>query len=73
MKSYLDHKFRNHPAISGTFVRFLTQHMATQSGDGEALGALGKRIDTLTTEVKNKVSLSLRNSLDGKVANLLKK
>ena len=73
MKSYLNHKFRKHPAISGTFVRFLTQHMATQSGDGEALTALGKRLDTLRMEVKGKVSLSLHNLLDGKVANLLKK
>ena len=37
------------------------------------MGALGKRIDALTSEVKGKVSLSLHNSLDGKVANLLKK
>jgi len=73
MNEYLKHKFRHHPAISGTFVRFLTQHMATQSGDGEAVSSLGKRVDTLASELKGKVSLSLHNSLDGKVANLLKK
>jgi hypothetical protein len=73
MNGYLKHKFRHHPAITGSFVRFLTQAMATQSGDGDAVGALGKRIDALTSEVKGKVSLSLHNSLDGKVANLLKK
>jgi len=73
MNGYLNHKFRHHPAISGTFVWFLTQHMATQSGDGDAVATLGKRVDTLATEMKGKVSLCVHNSLDGKVANLLKK
>ena len=34
MSSYVAQKFRNHPSISGTFVRFLTRHMTDAAPSG---------------------------------------
>jgi hypothetical protein len=61
MEGYLKHKFRHHPAISGTFVRFLTQYMATQAVDGDAVAVPLRKVNALTSEVKGKVSMLLHN------------
>ena len=64
MQSYLVQKFRNHPGISGTFVRFLTRHMtdgaSTNCGD---LDKLEKRIHKLEGEI-----VQLRQKLGSKAS-----
>ena len=49
MSSYVAQKFRNHPSISGTFVRFLTRHMTDASPSGGE--DLVKRIKKLEEEL----------------------
>jgi hypothetical protein len=51
MSSYVVQKFRNHPSISGTFVRFLTRHMtdAAPSGCEDLVKRIKKLEDELVT------------------------
>jgi hypothetical protein len=73
MESYLKNKFRHHPAISSTFVRFLTtQHMASQSSDSTGISALTNQVKTLVVDVKSRVTQDQFNKLDSKVDKLSK-
>ena len=61
MTSYVVQKFRNHPTISGTFVRFLTRHMtdAAPAGCEDLVKRIKKLEDDLNTvkrELASKVS-----------------
>jgi hypothetical protein len=74
MEGYLKSKFRHHPAISSTFVRFITQHMAAQSGDAGGAGCtLATQIKALALDVKTRVTQEQFNKLDSKVDKLSKK
>lgn len=74
MEGYLKSKFRHHPAISSTFVRFITQHMAAQSGDtGGGGSALVTQVKALALDVKTRVTQEQFNKLDSKVDKLSKK
>lgn len=75
MAAYRDVKFRDHPAIAGTFIRFLTRNLADQSSLGlnSNVKELEKELKRLKGELEKKVSVSSFNSLDTKVQTLLKK
>jgi hypothetical protein len=73
MAGYCRDKFKYHQAINGTFVHFLTRHMA-----GESLMGLKATFDKLTAKVKaleanskNKVSQKVFNRLNSKLTNIL--
>ncbi len=72
MESYLKNKFRHHPAISSTFVCFLTQHMASQSSNSVGISALTNQVKTLVVNVKSRVTQDQFNKLDSKVEKLSK-
>jgi len=72
MESYLKNKFRHHPAISSTFVCFLTQHMASQSSDSARISALTNQVKMLVANVKSRVTQEQFNKLDSKVEKLSK-
>jgi hypothetical protein len=80
MESYLKNKFRHHPAISSTFVQFLTQNMAAKlvekacdkSGDVTGVASLTTQVKALAADVKSRVTLDQLNKLDSKVDKLSK-
>ena len=72
MESYLENKFRHHPSINSTFVCFLTQHMASQSGDSAGVSALTNQVKTFVVDVKSRVTQEQFNKLDSKVDKLSK-
>jgi hypothetical protein len=73
MEGYLKTKFRHHPAISSTFVRFLTQHMASQAGESGGSSTLANQVKALALDVKTRVTQEQLNKLDSKVDKLSKK
>ncbi len=74
MKGYLTDKFRNHPAISGCFVRFLTHHMTNNLtlGVKTNMDKLKKELKELKAGMANKVSAEMFNHLDSKLTNILR-
>jgi hypothetical protein len=62
----LGHKFKYHQATNGTFVCFLTHHMADQSAIGLKLtcNALQSKVKALEAESSKKVTLNIFNKLD---------
>ena len=72
MESYLKNKFRHHPAISSTFLCFLTQHMASQARNAAGLRVLTNQVKTLAANVKGRVTQEQLNKFDSKVDTLSK-
>ncbi len=69
MDSYLREKFRKHPGINSTYMRFLTRNLADQSAIGlkaklEALATKVTKVETSVTAASTKVALE---KLDGKL------
>ena len=75
MAAYRDAKFRDHPAIAGTFIRFLTRNLASQSslGLGSVVESLEKEVKKLKQELDKKVTLDAYNRFEAKVNKALPK
>jgi hypothetical protein len=73
MAGYCWDKFKYHQAINGTFVRFLTRHMAGESSMGlkATFDKLEAKVKALEANSKNKVSQEVFNRLDSKLTNIL--
>ncbi len=69
MDSYMRDKFRKHPGINSTYMRFLTRNLADQSSIGlkaklEALSTKVTKVETSVTGASTKAALE---KLDGKL------
>jgi hypothetical protein len=75
MAAYRDAKFRDHAAIAGTFIRFLTRNLADQSslGLGSVVEALEKEVKNLRKDLDKKVNLEAYNRFEAKVTKALPK
>ncbi len=75
MAAYRDAKFRDHAAIAGTFIRFLTRNLADQSslGLGSVVEALEKEVKNLRKDLEKKVNLDVYNRFEAKVTKALPK
>lgn len=69
MESYLRDKFRKHPGINSTYMRFLTRNLADQSAIGlkTKIDALAAKITKLETTVAGAASKVALEKLDGKL------
>ncbi len=72
MDGYLRAKFRLHQAITSTFIRFLTRHMADQTGAGlkgiidglkTTVAELEKKVKNIDTDGSKKVTQEMFNRL----------
>ena len=69
MEGYLKDKFRKHPGINSTYMRFLTRNLADQSAIGlktklESLATKITKVETAVTAASTKAALE---KLDGKL------
>ncbi len=69
MDSYMQDKFRKHPGINSTYMRFLTRNLADQSAIGlkaklEAVATKVTKVETSVTAAATKIALE---KLDGKL------
>jgi hypothetical protein len=73
MAGYCRDKFKYHQAINGTFVRFLTRHMAGEFSMSlkATFDKLKAKVKALEADSKNKVSQEVFNRLDSKLTNIL--
>jgi hypothetical protein len=69
MEGYLKDRFRRHPGINSSFIRFLTHHMADQMSLGlkEAVNALTTRVKKVQETAGGKVTQEMYNRLDAKI------
>lgn len=74
MSAYRDVKFRDHPAIAGTFIRFLTRNLADQSSLSlnTTVKELEKEVKRLKGDLEKKLSVAAFNSFETKVTNQLR-
>jgi hypothetical protein len=78
MTSYVVQKFRNHPSISGTFVRFLTRHMTDTAPAGcddlvRRIKKLEDDLHTVRRELASKVSQGDFDAFKTKVQKFMEK
>ena len=80
MDGYLSAKFRLHQAINSTFIRFLTRHMADQTGAGlkgiidglkTTVAELEKKVKNIDTDGSKKVTQEMFNHLESKLENVI--
>jgi len=80
MDGYLSAKFRLHQAINSTFIRFLTRHMADQTGAGlkgiidglkTTVAELEKKVKNIDTDGSKKVTQEMFNRLESKLENVI--
>ena len=69
MEAYLKDRFRRHPGINSSFIRFLTRHMADQTAMGLSgtVTALTTRVKKLEDHSGTKITQEMYNKLDAKV------
>ena len=69
MEAYLKDRFRRHPGINSSFIRFLTRHMADQTAMGLSgtVTALTTRVKKLEDHSGSKITQEMFNKLDAKV------
>jgi hypothetical protein len=74
MAAYRDVKFRDHPAIAGTFIRFLTRNLADQSSLSlnQTVKDLEKELKKLKEELNKKLNVAAFNSFENKITTQLK-
>ena len=75
MAAYREAKFRDHQAIAGTFIRFLTRNLADQSSLGLSLlvNALQNEVKTLKKDLDKKLNIETYNKFETKVTKALPK
>ena len=69
MENYLREKFRKHPGINSTYMRFLTRNLADQSSIGlkMKMESLATKITKLETTVTAACTKAALEKLDGKL------
>ena len=74
MAAYRDVKFRDHPAIAGTFIRFLTRNLADQSSMSlkQTVTDLDKELKKLRQDLDKKLNVTAFNSFENKITSQLK-
>ena len=75
MAAYREAKFRDHQAIAGTFIRFLTRNLADQSslGLGSLVQSLQNEVKALKKELDKKLNTETYNKFETKVTKALPK
>ena len=73
MESYLKDRFRRHPGINSSFIRFLTRHMADQTAMGlkDVVSALTTRVKKVEEQSGGKVTQEMYNRLDAKLETII--